>query len=331
MAKKMFDNLNAIVANTLTDSIKMLDIDELHESADNFFVVERIDEFADTILSQGGVKDNLIVTPLESGGYEIISGHRRKAAVQYLLDKGEDISRYLPCLVQEYTNDGDKKIDLVLMNISARQISDSELWQSYETLNAILKERKDSGEKFGRIREKLSELLGVSSAQVGKIQNIENNAIYEIKAAVKNGDISISTANEIAKLDDETQKELSSSDLNEVTNKDVKELQKEKKKSAENSKKKQAITDCNDESEYTDSKDETVFSFSEKQFNEKEQVTSELTVSKLEKFLEKNHTQLEKIIDEYENCVDSADDISTIERFRDMFIKHIDSRNREEI
>lgn len=325
MAKKMFDNLNAIVANTLTDSIKMLDIDELHESADNFFVVERIDEFADTILSQGGVKDNLIVTPLESGGYEIISGHRRKSAVQYLLDKGEDISRYLPCLIQEYTNDGDKKIDLVLMNISARQISDSELWQSYETLNAILKERKDSGEKFGRIREKLSELLGVSSAQVGKIQNIENNAIYEIKAAVKNGDISISTANEIAKLDDETQKELSSSDLNEVTNKDVKELQKEKKKSAESSKKKQAITDCNDESEYTDSKDETVFSFSEKQFNEKEQVTSELTVSKLEKFLEKNHTQLEKIIDEYEKCVDSADDISTIERFRDMLIKHIKS------
>jgi len=315
MAKKMFDNLNAIVANTLTDSIKMLDIDELHESADNFFVVERIDEFADTILSQGGVKDNLIVTPLESGGYEIISGHRRKSAVQYLLDKGEDISRYLPCLIQEYTNDGDKKIDLVLMNISARQISDSELWQSYETLNAILKERKDSGEKFGRIREKLSELLGVSSAQVGKIQNIENNAIYEIKAAVKNGDISISTANEIAKLDDETQKELSSSDLNEVTNKDVKELQKEKKKSAESSKKKQAITDCNDESEYTDSKDETVFSFSEKQFNEKEQVTSELTVSKLEKFLEKNHTQLEKIIDEYEKCVDSADDISTIDIF----------------
>ena len=86
MASRMFENLSAIVQNTLTDSIKMIDIDELHESADNFFVVDRIEEFADTILGQGGVKDNLIVRPLETGGYEIISGHRRRAAVRLLLD-----------------------------------------------------------------------------------------------------------------------------------------------------------------------------------------------------------------------------------------------------
>ena len=82
MARMMFKNLNAIVANTLTESIKMIDIAELHESDDNFFEVNRVEEFAETILGQGGVKDNLIVRPLETGGYEIISGHRRRAAVQ---------------------------------------------------------------------------------------------------------------------------------------------------------------------------------------------------------------------------------------------------------
>lgn len=317
MAMKMFDNLNAIVANTLTDSIKMIDIDELHESTDNFFNVERIDEFAETILGQGGVKDNLIVTPLETGGYEIISGHRRKAAVQYLLDKGEDVSRYLPCLVQEYSNDSDKKIDLVLMNISTRQISDSELWQSYETLNAILKEKKDSGEKFGRIRDKLSELLGVSPAQVGKIQNIENNAIDEVKEAVQNGDITISTANEIAKLDDEAQQELTSSDLNEVTHKEVKKLQKERKRSAVTPKQKETANDFDDKSE-------SDFSFSDKQFNEieEEQVIGTPTVSKLESFIKKNYTQLEAILDEYENCVDSDYELLTIEKFKDLLSKH---------
>ena len=40
--KNMFDNLSAIVSNTLTDSIQMIDIEELHESADNFFVLEHI-------------------------------------------------------------------------------------------------------------------------------------------------------------------------------------------------------------------------------------------------------------------------------------------------
>ena len=67
MAKNMLANLNAIVANTLNESIQMIDIDELHSSPDNFFEVERIEEFADTILGQGGVKDNLVVRPLESG------------------------------------------------------------------------------------------------------------------------------------------------------------------------------------------------------------------------------------------------------------------------
>ncbi|MBQ3256380.1 MAG: ParB N-terminal domain-containing protein [Ruminococcus sp.] len=208
MAKTMLSNLAAIAANTMTDNIKMIDIAELHESADNFFVVERVEEFAETILGQGGVKDNLIVRPLESGGYEIISGHRRRAAVQYLLDQGENVSRYLPCLVQEYADDSDRLLDIVLMNVSARQISDAEMWKSYEIVDKILKDKKSAGEKFGRVREKLAEILGVSPAQVGKMQNVDKNAIPAVKEAVESGDISISTASEIAKMDVEDQVEL---------------------------------------------------------------------------------------------------------------------------
>ncbi len=224
MAKTMFDNLNAIVANTLTDSIKMIDIDELHESEDNFFIVERVEEFAETILGQGGVKDNLVVRPLETGGYEIISGHRRRAAVQYLIDKGENVSRYLPCLVQSYNDDESRMLDIILMNVSARQISDSELWKSYEIVDQILKKKKSAGEKFGRVREKLAECLGVSPAQVGKMQNVEKNAIPAVKEAVENGEISISTANEIAKLDEEAQEKLAESDLSNVKHKEVKKI-----------------------------------------------------------------------------------------------------------
>ena len=224
MARTMFENLNAIVANTLTDSIKMIDIDELHESQDNFFVVDRVEEFAETILGQGGVKDNLIVRPLETGGYEIISGHRRRAAVQYLLDNGENVSRYLPCLVQSYNDDDTRMLDIVLMNVSARQISDSELWKSYEIVDRILKSKKSAGERFGRVREKLAECLGVSPAQVGKMQNVEKYAIPAVKEAVENGEISISTANEIAKLDEETQEKLAESDLSNVKHKEVKKI-----------------------------------------------------------------------------------------------------------
>lgn len=218
----MFADLSVVTQNTLTDNIKMIDIDELHESADNFFVMERIEEFADTILGQGGIKDNLLVRPLESGGYEVISGHRRRAAIKYLIDKGENVSRLLPCLVQSYADESAKMLDLILMNVSARKLSDSELMKSYEILNDLLHQKKEKGESFGRLRETLGEMLGISPAQVGKLQNIEKYAIPEIKDAVTNGEISLSTANEIAKLSDEEQVEIASKPLDEIKPKQIK-------------------------------------------------------------------------------------------------------------
>jgi ParB family chromosome partitioning protein len=166
MAQNMMENLQTIVQNTAADSIKMIDIDELHASPDNFFAVENIEELAEAILGQGGIKDNLLVVPMKSGGYEIVSGHRRTAAVRYLLERGENISRYLPCLVQNYWDEADKQFDMILLNISSRKISDAELLQSYEILNRILQEKKSSGSKFGRVREKLAEMLGVSNGQI---------------------------------------------------------------------------------------------------------------------------------------------------------------------
>ena len=251
MKNNMFDNLKAVVANTRTNDIKMIDIDELHESDDNFFAVENIEQFAQTILGQGGVKDNLIVRPLETGGYEIISGHRRRAAVQYLLDKGENIVRVLPCLVQNYADEEEKMLDLILMNVSARQISDHELWKCYETIDSILKERKDKGEYFGRIRDDLAASLGVSASQIGKMQNIDKNAVEPIREAVASGELSISTANEIAKLDEETQKEIASTvDLSEVKPKEL------KKKAADKKKGKKVAT-SNNQSDSLDDKDDT--------------------------------------------------------------------------
>lgn len=219
----MFGDLKAIAGDTFKNGVKMIDIDELHSSSDNFFNIERIEEFAETILGQGGVKENLIVTPSPTGGYEIISGHRRTAAVRYLLQKGETVSRFLPCLVQEYSNADDKKLNLIFMNVSTRKLSDAELYRSFEIVSDILSKKKEAGEKFGKIRETLAGYLGVSSSQVGKLQNIEKYAVPEVKNAIDKGSLSIATANQIARLDEQQQAKLvNTPDLSSVKHKDVK-------------------------------------------------------------------------------------------------------------
>jgi ParB-like chromosome segregation protein Spo0J len=224
MAKTMLDNLKMSIANTMTSDIKMIDVDKLHSSEDNYFELNRIEELADTILGQGSVKENLIVTPLPEGNYEIISGHRRAAAVRLLLQRGEKIPKSVPCLIQDYSNNDDKVLNLILMNVTARRLSDAELWTSYEKVDAILKKKKEAGEKFGRIRDTLAGYLGVSSSQIGKLQNIEKYATDKVKEAVSNGSISISTANQIARLDEKEQEAIvDTQDVSKIKTKDVKD------------------------------------------------------------------------------------------------------------
>ncbi|MCR5075409.1 MAG: ParB/RepB/Spo0J family partition protein [Ruminococcus sp.] len=223
------DMLGAVVANTLTDSIKMINISELHDSPDNFFEVNRVEELAEAVLAQGGVKENLIVRPLESGGYEVISGHRRKAAVQYLIDKGEDVSHKLPCLVQDF-DDSDKMMNLIMMNVSQRVLSDAEMFESYKKLKEIFDEKKALGEKFGRMRDRIAEILNVSPAQIGKIENIKKNAVAEIVEAVEAGNMSLHTANEMAKLNEQEQRDIinSTDDIKNITPKKAKKKSKAK-------------------------------------------------------------------------------------------------------
>lgn len=223
MAKMMLSNLAAIAQNTQNENIRMIDIDELHDSPSNFFRMDHIDELADAIHGQGGVKDNLVVTPLDSGGYMIVSGHRRKAAVRLLLERGDQISRLLPCLVQHYETQDDLDLDLILLNVTARQLSDNEIWQSYQRLDQYLKRKKANGVKFGSMREELARQLKLSSSQVSKLQHISSSAEPIIQEAVADGTISINTANEIAKLEPEQQQTLAEGDLRSVTPKTIRD------------------------------------------------------------------------------------------------------------
>ena len=206
--KNLNSMLGKIVSNTISDEIKMISITELHDSPDNFFKISNIEELAESIIAQGGVKENLIVRSLETGGYEIISGHRRKTAVQYLLDNGYDIGSKLPCLVQSYADENEKTMDLIMMNISQRVISDAEMIECYNKLHKVFEDKKALGEKFGRLRNKIAETLNVSTGKVSMIENIQKNAEPEIIDAVKSGKMSIATANEVAKLDKDEQKKI---------------------------------------------------------------------------------------------------------------------------
>ena len=87
--------------------------------------------------------------------------------------------------------------------------SDADILHEYEEIKRTFKALEDEGKPLkGRMRENIADVLRISPAQVGKIENIKKNAIPEVESAVKSGEMSISTANEVAKLSEEKQQEI---------------------------------------------------------------------------------------------------------------------------
>lgn len=219
-------DLKAASADSFADNIQMIDLSEITPNKDNFYELSDIEPLADDIERQG-LKSNLVVEKDEdSGKYLLISGHRRLEAIKLLISEGRRKNTIVPCYVGRSKSEAESKLDLIMLNKTQRKYSDADVMQEYEQLTETLKEMEGEGKKInGRLRENLASMLNVSSAQIGKMDNIKHNAIPAVETAVKSGEMSISTANEVAKLAPEQQEKIIK-EKPDITHKEVKEIQK---------------------------------------------------------------------------------------------------------
>ena len=88
-----------------THEIGRISYYDLVPSEDNFYSMRELDELKSAIELAGRVLDNLVVTPLPDGRYKILSGHRRHRAVGLLLDEGKEEYEFLPCAVEQITDE----------------------------------------------------------------------------------------------------------------------------------------------------------------------------------------------------------------------------------
>ena len=228
MAKKrsfdtaILNDIKSVAGDSFADNIKMLPVDQLHDNPENFYDLSDLDTLVEDIDRQG-LKTPLYVVP-DDNGYMVISGHRRKAAVQELIANGKYGTDKLPCYIGVKKSEAEAMLDLIMLNATTRVISDAETVKQCEKLEAVFKQLEADGKKVqGRMRDKVAAALNLSPAQVGKVENIRHNAIDEVKAAVDEGKMSISTANEVAKLEPEKQKDLiEKKKPEEITHKEIK-------------------------------------------------------------------------------------------------------------
>ena len=239
-------------------SVVMLDVEDLMPSKDNFYSTENIDELAAAIELSGCIEQNLVVKPEAHGKYEVIARHRRRLAALKLVEEGKEEYRKVPCRIKKESDEIRDRLSLIFTNATARQLTDWEKVKQAEELKEVLtqykkalqEENKDKPkeerERIGRIREIVAQMLNTSTTQIGRMEAISNNLSQDFKEELEKGNINISTAHELSRLDEEGQQKAYEQyeEKGELHIKDVKPEEKEEITDEQAEKAQEAIKDA---------------------------------------------------------------------------------------
>lgn len=158
-------------------------------------------------VSERGVLVPAIVRPKADGRYELLSGHRRKRASEYV---GKNSMR---CIVSDIDDDA-ATIIMVDSNIQREHILPSEKAFAYKMkLDAMNHQGKRTDLTFSQVGTKLNsakelaENTGDSKTQIYRYIRL-TYLVVELLEMVDNGDIKMSPAVEISYLDEDCQRDL---------------------------------------------------------------------------------------------------------------------------
>ena len=184
--------------------VKLIPLAQIHPNPRNFYPrVENLEDLEESIQANG-LLEPLTVVPDESGGYRLISGHNRFAALRRIHSaKYED---GVPCLVLPAM---DEHVELAAIIEANRQRVKTQalLAEEAEKLTQAYMARKRAGENLpGRIRDRVAETMQISKTKLANLNAIRNGIkVPGIMEKWERDEIPEAAALEIARLPVEAQ------------------------------------------------------------------------------------------------------------------------------
>ena len=216
MAESKGFDLSALIGSvpdlgTGRQQIEYIPIEKILPNGENFYSLDGLDELAGSIETIG-LQQPLVVRPIEGGKYELISGHRRRAAILMIRDGGSrQFAEGVPCIIDRGEDSpAVRKFKLLMANNDTRRMTSADQNKQAEELENVLRELEDEGYTFsGRLRDWVAKLSGMSRSKLGRLKVIREKLAPEIKTKYyDSGKLNESCAYELAQMPAEDQREL---------------------------------------------------------------------------------------------------------------------------
>lgn len=181
--------------------VQQIPIEKIVPSQSNKYGIRDIEEMAASIEAMGLLHNLVVRVVPDSGIYELVSGERRYMGMKLLHDEGKAGYDTVPCKVESGRSEAFTELELIFANSTARELTDYEKTYQSARVKALLQELKQSGHPFtGRMRDIAADVLGVSPAQMGRMESISKNLAPEFTEEFKAELIGVSVAYELSTL-----------------------------------------------------------------------------------------------------------------------------------
>lgn len=184
------------------EQIEYIDIGLLDGDERNFYQLTDIDELADNI-QMCGLQQPIRVRAGEGGRFTIVSGHRRRAALAQLVEKGLDQFRRVPCIRE--TDDASpalQELRLIFANSSTRKLTSAEISEQSKRVEALFYQLKEEGFEFpeGRMRDAVAAACNTHGTQIARVRVIDARLVEELTVMWKRNELPEQSAYTLAKF-----------------------------------------------------------------------------------------------------------------------------------
>ena len=186
-------------SDTGMEQITYLPVDKLDPDENNFYSLEGIDWLADNIATIGLQQPIRVRPGSDAGRYTLVSGHRRLAAIQILLDSedgsGDPFRNGVPCIIETgKASAALQELRLIFANASTRVMGPAEISRQAERV-----------EFPGRMRDHVAEACQVSKTKIARLHAIRTNLDPVFLEYFDRGELAEETAYQLQRLPKEIQ------------------------------------------------------------------------------------------------------------------------------